>query len=51
MDTELGISGSGLGLAITADCVQAMGGTIECQSNVGEGSCFSMTLPLLSAHQ
>jgi signal transduction histidine kinase len=49
MDTELGISGSGLGLAITADCVQAMGGTIECQSNVGEGSCFSMTLPLMSA--
>jgi signal transduction histidine kinase len=51
MDTELGISGSGLGLAITADCVQAMGGTIECQSNVGEGSCFSMTLPLISAQQ
>jgi signal transduction histidine kinase len=49
MDSELGISGSGLGLAITADCVQAMGGTIECQSNVGEGSCFSMTLPLISA--
>ena len=49
MDTELGISGSGLGLAITADCVQAMGGTIECESKVGEGSCFSMTLPLTSA--
>jgi signal transduction histidine kinase len=51
MDTELGISGSGLGLAITADCVQAMGGTIECQSNVGEGSCFSVTLPLISAQE
>jgi signal transduction histidine kinase len=46
MDTELGVSGSGLGLAITADCVQAMGGSIECESTVGEGSCFSITPPL-----
>jgi len=46
MDTELGVSGSGLGLAITADCIQAMGGTIACQSTVGDGSCFSITLPL-----
>ena len=51
MDTELGISGSGLGLAITADCVQAMGGTIECQSKIGEGSCFLITLPLMSAQE
>jgi signal transduction histidine kinase len=46
MDAELGVSGSGLGLAITAECVQAMGGTIECDSTVGTGSCFSITLPL-----
>jgi signal transduction histidine kinase len=45
LDTDLGISGSGLGLAITADCVRAMGGTIECESTVGEGSCFSITVP------
>jgi signal transduction histidine kinase len=45
MDGELGVSGSGLGLAITADCVHAMGGTIECRSVVGTGSCFSITLP------
>jgi signal transduction histidine kinase len=48
MDTELGVSGSGLGLAITADCVHAMGGSIECESNVREGSCFSITLPVKS---
>jgi signal transduction histidine kinase len=46
MDAELGVSGVGLGLAITADCVQAMGGTIECDSAVGKGTCFSITLPL-----
>jgi len=46
MDIELRVTGSGLGLAITADCVQAMGGTIQCESTVGEGSCFSITLPL-----
>jgi len=46
LDTELGVSGSGLGLAITADCVKAMGGSVECESIVGEGSCFSIILPL-----
>jgi signal transduction histidine kinase len=50
MDTELGVSGSGLGLAITADCVQAMGGTIMCASAVGDGSCFSITVPRAPAH-
>jgi signal transduction histidine kinase len=46
LDSQLGVTGSGLGLAITADCIQAMGGAIECESTVGVGSCFSMTLPL-----
>jgi signal transduction histidine kinase len=50
MDGELGVSGSGLGLAIAADCVQAMDGSIECASSVGEGSCFSITLPLRPPH-
>lgn len=49
MDAELGVSGSGLGLAITADCVQAIGGTITCRSTVGKGSCFSIVLPLVPA--
>jgi len=46
LDAQLGVTGSGLGLAITADCIQAMGGTIECESTVGAGSCFLISLPL-----
>ncbi len=45
LDMELGVSGSGLGLAIAADCVKAMGGSITCESTLGEGSNFVMTLP------
>jgi signal transduction histidine kinase len=50
LDAELGVTGSGLGLAITADCIQAMGGTIECESTVGVGSRFLITLPLKPPH-
>jgi signal transduction histidine kinase len=46
LDAQLGVTGSGLGLAITADCIRAMGGTIVCESTVGVGSCFLITLPL-----
>ena len=39
-------SGSGLGLSIARSIVIAHGGTIECASIEGEGSCFTVTLPL-----
>jgi signal transduction histidine kinase len=45
MDQELGISGTGLGLAIVIDCVQALGGSIRCESRTGEGTTFFITLP------
>lgn len=51
MDTTLGVTGSGLGLAIAADCVRAMGGSIACDSTVGEGSSFYLTLPLTAPHR
>lgn len=39
-------SGSGLGLSIVRVLVEAQGGSIKCQSVLGEGSIFTFTLPL-----
>ena len=41
---ELG--GAGLGLAIVHELAEAMGGTVEAESQVGIGSKFSVSLPL-----
>jgi signal transduction histidine kinase len=44
-DHELGVSGTGLGLAIATECLTALGGSIRCESVVGEGTTFFVTLP------
>jgi two-component system NtrC family sensor kinase len=38
-------AGTGLGLSITYGIVQKLGGRIEVTSEVGEGTCFTVTLP------
>jgi signal transduction histidine kinase len=39
-------AGTGLGLSITYGIIEKLGGRISVESTVGEGTCFTVTLPL-----
>ena len=43
------IQGTGLGLAITKQMVELIGGTIECQSEQGKGTTFTVVLDIPAA--
>ena len=45
------IQGTGLGLAITRQMVELMGGTIDCQSEPGKGTTFTIVLDLSIAER
>lgn len=46
-DYSIKVGGLGLGLAITKAYVELLGGTISLKSEIGEGSKFKFTLPLM----
>ena len=43
--------GAGLGLAISKRLVELMGGTLQCSSELGQGSEFAFELPMLQLHE
>jgi PAS domain S-box-containing protein len=43
--------GTGIGLYIVSSMVDAMGGTISVETAVGQGSTFTVTLPVVSAEE
>ena len=44
------VSGTGLGLAVVNSVIQAHHGKVECASEVGAGTCFSLYLPIENQH-
>jgi signal transduction histidine kinase len=44
--SEAGRGGAGLGLALVKELAEAMGGSVEVTSQPGEGSCFTVRLPV-----
>ena len=49
--TESFIQGTGLGMAIVKNYIELMRGSIEVDSHVGEGTVFTVTLPLRVAEE
>ncbi|MEM8640187.1 MAG: HAMP domain-containing sensor histidine kinase [Cyanobacteria bacterium P01_G01_bin.54] len=45
------IAGTGLGLTIAKQCVDLLGGQIDCTSRLGQGSEFQVKLPLAVRHR
>ena len=44
---RLPTGGTGLGLALVKELTEAMNGTVTVESTLGEGSCFTLRLPLI----
>lgn len=49
--TRQGHGGTGLGLSVTYGLVSEMNGDITVNSRVGQGTCFTVTLPLTTSSQ
>ena len=44
------VEGNGLGLAIVKSTAQQHGGDVTVESEVGKGTCFTLTLPLVESN-